>query len=65
MGAELRKAFPTEKFDTQDGIRIDWPDRWVSVRASNTEPILRIIAEAAKESDARELINRARKTLGI
>jgi phosphomannomutase len=29
-----------------DGLRLDWSDRWVQVRASNTEPILRIIAEA-------------------
>ena len=29
-----------------DGIRADWPDRWVNVRISNTEPYLRIVAEA-------------------
>lgn len=38
-----------------DGLRLDWSDRWVQVRASNTEPILRVIAEAPDDSTAREL----------
>jgi phosphomannomutase len=42
----VKKAFASEKVDIQDGIRIDWPDAWVHARASNTEPIMRIIAEA-------------------
>lgn len=41
-----------------DGIRIDWPEGWVHVRASNTEPIARAIAEAADEKTANELIGR-------
>jgi phosphomannomutase len=44
----LKKEFASEKVDTQDGIRIDWPATraWVHARPSNTEPIMRIIAEA-------------------
>jgi phosphomannomutase len=38
-----------------DGLRLDWPDRWVQVRASNTEPILRVIAEAPEQAAAAEL----------
>lgn len=38
-----------------DGLRLDWPDRWVQVRASNTEPILRVIAEAPDHSAAAAL----------
>jgi phosphomannomutase len=38
-----------------DGLRLDWPDRWVQVRASNTEPILRVIAEAPDQSAAAAL----------
>jgi len=41
-----------------DGIRIDWPEGWVHVRASNTEPIARVIAEAGDEKTAEELISR-------
>ena len=42
----LRRAFPDALASEGDGLRLDWPDRWVQVRASNTEPIIRIIAEA-------------------
>ncbi len=42
----LKKEFANEKVDTQDGIRIDWDRAWVHARPSNTEPIMRIIAEA-------------------
>jgi phosphomannomutase len=42
----IKQQFTREKVDTQDGIRIDWPQSWVHARPSNTEPIMRIIAEA-------------------
>jgi phosphomannomutase len=50
----LKKQFASEKVDTQDGIRIDWDaDRtWVHARPSNTEPIMRIIAEAPDRAKA-------------
>ncbi len=41
--------------DFRDGLRLDWPDAWVHVRASNTEPILRVIAEARDAERAGEL----------
>jgi phosphomannomutase len=47
--------FRNEKVNTLDGLRIDFADGWVHVRKSNTEPILRIFAEATTESSAREL----------
>ncbi|MDB5326408.1 MAG: Phosphoglucosamine mutase, partial [Phycisphaerales bacterium] len=50
--AALKEAFATEKVDTQDGLRIDWADSWVHARASNTEPIMRIIAEAPDRATA-------------
>jgi phosphomannomutase len=51
----LRKRWPEAKADTLDGLRLDWPDRWVHVRPSNTEPIVRVIAEAPRAADATEL----------
>jgi phosphomannomutase len=39
-------------------LRLEWDDRWVHVRASNTEPIVRVIAEAALAPLARELANK-------
>jgi len=38
-----------------DGLRLDWQDRWVHVRPSNTEPIVRVIAEAPTEQEAKQL----------
>ena len=42
------------RVDLQDGIRIDWDERgvWAHVRASNTEPIMRVIVEAPSKSEA-------------
>ncbi|MFM8217656.1 MAG: phosphoglucosamine mutase, partial [Planctomycetaceae bacterium] len=51
----LRDAFPHAAADTQDGLRLDWSDRWVQVRKSNTEPIVRVIAEAPEATTARAL----------
>jgi phosphomannomutase len=42
--------------DRQDGLRLDWPDRWLIIRGSNTEPIVRVIAEASTASAAAELV---------
>jgi phosphomannomutase len=48
----LKKHFASERVDTQDGIRIDWARAWVHARPSNTEPIMRIIAEAPDRGEA-------------
>ena len=49
---ELEKKFSDQKCDRQDGLRIDWPYGWALIRGSNTEPILRIFAEAKTEAEA-------------
>jgi phosphomannomutase len=59
----LRKAFSDATADTQDGLRLSWSDRWVHVRPSGTEPIVRVIAEGPTEHDARELVRRSREPL--
>lgn len=46
------KKYENEKINTEDGLRIDFPDHWVHFRKSNTEPIIRIIAEAESENKA-------------
>ena len=48
------------RLNDADGLRIDLPGKWVCVRASNTEPILRIIAEAPAQADAEALIAETR-----
>jgi phosphomannomutase len=61
--AALRKRFPDASVDTQDGLRLAWRDRWLHVRPSNTEPIIRLIAEAptGAEGGARALVDEARR----
>jgi len=59
----LRSAFPDAAADTQDGLRLSWPDRWVHVRPSGTEPIVRVIAEAPTDHEALELVRRSRVPL--
>ncbi len=41
--------------DRMDGLRLDWPGKWLLVRASNTEPIVRAVAEAASAKEAETL----------
>ena len=53
-----RRRVPRRTADRRDGLRLDWDDRWVHIRASNTEPIVRVIAEAAERQPARELADR-------
>jgi phosphomannomutase len=59
----LRAAFPDAEADVQDGLRLAWNDRWVHVRPSGTEPIVRVIAEAPTDAAARELVRRSREPL--
>ena len=58
--AGLRQRFPDAAVDTQDGLRLSWPDRWLHVRPSGTEPIIRLIAEAPTSADAERLIEEGR-----
>lgn len=51
----LEKLFPDAELDRSDGLKLITPDGWIHVRASNTEPILRLAAEAKRESEVEEL----------
>jgi phosphomannomutase len=41
----LQQEYANGKANVEDGLRVDWPDRWFHVRVSQTEPILRVICE--------------------
>lgn len=60
---ELRRRFPDADADERDGLRLTWRDRWLHVRPSGTEPIVRLIAEAPTAADAGTLISAARTLL--
>jgi phosphomannomutase len=51
----LLARWPEARANRLDGLRLDWEDRWVHVRPSNTEPIVRVIAEAPRPADAQQL----------
>jgi phosphomannomutase len=53
--AALEKRWPEAKANHVDGLRLDWESRWVHVRPSNTEPIVRVIAEAPVAAEATQL----------
>jgi phosphomannomutase len=51
--------------DLTDGVKLVWPEAWLHVRASNTESLLRVIAEAGTPGRARELADWARDRLKV
>ncbi len=51
----LSTRWPDAGVNQDDGLRLDWQDRWVHVRPSNTEPIVRVIAEAPRRADAEKM----------
>jgi phosphomannomutase len=55
----IAKRWPDAKVNRQDGLRLDWADRWVHVRPSNTEPVVRVIAESPTESETKQLCDDA------
>ncbi len=57
--------FKNEKINTSDGVRIDFDNKWVLFRKSNTEPIIRIFAEARTENESFELIDSIKKICNI
>ena len=54
---KIATAHSDAKSDRRDGLRLNWPDCWAHIRASNTEPIVRVIAEARDFERAHELAN--------
>jgi phosphomannomutase len=67
--AERYRQQPGARINLLEGVRIDLPDRWCHVRASNTEPILRLYAEAAtpgeEEAFAAEIHRQIEELLGL
>jgi phosphomannomutase len=59
----LRQRFSDAAADERDGLRLAWPDRWLHVRPSGTEPIVRLIAEAPTHADAVALVAASRELL--
>ena len=53
----LENIFDCDEINKIDGIKFSWPNKWIHIRQSNTEPIIRIFAEASTQDEVDELIN--------
>ncbi|MCB0631889.1 MAG: phosphoglucosamine mutase [Saprospiraceae bacterium] len=62
---QMHQKYHTEDCNTVDGLKIDFPDSWVHLRRSNTEPIIRIYAEAPTMERAKELVLRIKTDLDL
>jgi phosphomannomutase len=59
----LRQGLQADSVSTLDGVRLDWADGWLLLRASNTEPLVRLIAEAPDLQAAKDLIQKAKSLM--
>ncbi|MEP6819418.1 MAG: phosphoglucosamine mutase, partial [bacterium] len=53
----IRHEFAAYPMDLRDGVKVSLPNGWLLVRGSNTEPIIRVVAEAKLEADAKMIID--------
>jgi Phosphomannomutase len=60
---ELRRRYSKETTSTVDGLKIIWPDSWIHLRPSNTEPIIRLIAESRSAARTRKILVSFKKEL--
>ncbi len=61
--SEMKKIYADEKITDIDGVKIDFPQSWVHLRKSNTEPIIRIYSEAHTMEEAEALANDIKKVI--
>jgi phosphomannomutase len=59
----LESHFAEAKPDRLDGLRLDWPDRWLLVRGSNTEPIVRAVVEIRFAAESSRMLSEATAVL--
>jgi len=55
--AKVQSAYADQKLNTEDGLKIDLENGWIHLRASNTEPIIRIYTEATTKETAEQFAN--------
>lgn len=60
----LKAAFDDGEQDELDGLTVSWPTKWFNVRASNTEPVLRLNAEAETAAELDEMVDKVKQLMG-
>ncbi|MFY0714212.1 phosphoglucosamine mutase [Seonamhaeicola sp. NFXS20] len=61
---EIENRYKNEQLTTIDGVKIDFPENWVHLRKSNTEPIIRIYTEAKSQEEANKLADKFIEEIG-
>ena len=61
---KLREAFKDGKQDELDGLTVDYPTKWFNIRASNTEPVIRLNAEAGNQAELDEFVGQIKQVIG-
>ena len=64
LKAAMEDEFAGGRFNLDDGIRVEVEGGWLHVRKSGTEPVVRLISEAATTDEAERLVSRATRLLG-
>jgi len=54
----LRQEYANFPIDSRDGVKVTMPEGWFLVRGSNTEPIIRVVAEARSQKTAGEIVSK-------
>ncbi len=60
----VEEAFADAELDELDGLTVSWPDRWFNLRASNTEPLLRLNVEGPDDKSVEELSEKVQAVIG-
>jgi phosphomannomutase len=62
---KTKELYSQYQMDTTDGIKIIFGDSWLHVRPSNTEPVIRIVAEAPTQNDVSQIVTEYKKKISI
>ncbi len=54
-----KRHYKNENVDLADGVKVEWKDSWLHIRASNTEPLIRVLAESTSKEKAEEICSAA------
>ena len=60
---KVKELFSDAEINSIDGLKLIWKDRWIHIRGSNTEPIMRIYAEASSKEEAEILVEQVKACL--
>ena len=60
---KVKELYKDEQITDIDGVKIDFPDKWVHLRKSNTEPIIRVYSEAQTQDEAEEIGRRVMQVI--